>query len=91
MTQNVLNTVGLSLNILGVIIIFIWGPPQPYLEEEVGMILEDNTLIDDSGKTAKDYNDKVKLMKKFFKRNSSIGLILILIGFLIQVIAIWIH
>ena len=53
-----LNTIGLALGLIGVIIIFIWGPPQPILEEGIKLGLEDNTPIDDNGKTVKEHNEE---------------------------------
>ena len=40
MNPRLLNTVGLVLGMLGVLIIFIWGPPQPDFEEHVGLASE---------------------------------------------------
>jgi hypothetical protein len=47
----ILNTIGLVFGLVGVVIIFIWGPPQPQLEEGVGRGLENDTPIDENGKT----------------------------------------
>ncbi|WP_286730978.1 MULTISPECIES: hypothetical protein [unclassified Thiomonas] len=44
-TAQALNTIGLALGMLGVALIFVWGPPQPQLEEGVGIGLEDGTPL----------------------------------------------
>jgi len=85
-----INTIGLSLGIVGVIFIFIWGPPQPQLETGVPIGLEDATQIDKSGKTVADYNREVKTRRKIHRVMSRLGLIFIMIGFGIQILGIWI-
>jgi hypothetical protein len=84
-----LNTIGLILGLIGVLLIFVWGPPQPNLEEGIGLGLEDGTPIDSTGKTVKEYNDEV--LQKKIKHNimSRLGLGLIFIGFLFQIWATW--
>jgi len=85
----ILNTIGLILGILGVLIIFIWGPPQPEHSKGVSLGLEDATPIDKSGKTVVELNIEVKNRKKFFSRMSSLGLALIMVGFAFQLLATW--
>ena len=55
----ILNTIGLSFGMVGVIIIFIFGPPQPNLEEGVRMVVEDGTRLQD-GRTASSLSDLAK-------------------------------
>ncbi len=60
MRIKIVNTIGLTLGIVGVVFIFIWGPPQPQLELGISIGLEDATPIDNSGKTVAEYNKEVK-------------------------------
>lgn len=87
--SKVLNTIGLGFGLIGVIFIFIWGPPQPTLNEGIGLGLEDNTQIDGSGKTVKQYNEEIKKKRKRYNVLSRIGLKLVFIGFLFQLFATW--
>jgi hypothetical protein len=84
-----LNTIGISLGLVGVIIIFIWGPPQPQLEEGVGIGVSDNTPIDKSGKTAKQFNEEIKKRRRRHDVLSRVGLGLIFIGFIFQLWGTW--
>jgi len=85
----ILNTIGLIFGLIGVIIIFIWGPPQPSLEEGIGLALEDNTIINEQGETVKDYNRNLQKKRKRFNQLSRIGLLLIFIGFAFQLWSTW--
>lgn len=40
LTADQANTLGLLLDIAGIIILFIWGPPQPKLDEGSALLLE---------------------------------------------------
>jgi hypothetical protein len=82
-----LNILGLTLNILGVIILFIWGPPQPSLEEGFGIGLEGGAPIDDQGTTVDMHDEKVRKKKKRFTCMSRVGLGLVLLGFICQLLA----
>jgi hypothetical protein len=81
------NEFGLLLNILGVVILFFFGPPQPSFEPGIGIGLEDGTPIGDDGKTVRDHNIEVRRNKRIHERFSQIGLALILIGFTFQLVA----
>lgn len=59
MTSPELNAIGLVSNILGVILIFFFGLPQPSHDERVSLGLEDNTQLND-GTTVKQRNLKTK-------------------------------
>jgi hypothetical protein len=37
LTAQLLNTVGLLLGIVGVLILFKWGPPQPNFDEDISI------------------------------------------------------
>ena len=79
-----LNSTGLIFGIMGVVLIFIWGPPQPELEEGMGVGLAEDTPIDDSGKTVNEFNDQVRRRRKRHNIVSKLGLGLIFIGFVLQ-------
>lgn len=87
--MHVLNTIGLSFNILGVIILFKFCFPQPNFEEGVGIGLEDNTIMK-NGKTVKEHNKRIIKNKKNYTIFAIISLSMIIIGFVLQLIATWI-
>lgn len=71
-----LNTIGLVLGMIGVILIFIWGPPQPSFEGDP-LLLEST-------------NEKALAVKKeHYKWMSRIGLGLIGISFMLQSLSVW--
>ena len=77
-----LNTIGLVLNIAGVVLLFFYGFPQPSHEEGVGLDLGNVTLPD--GRTADEYNQQVRRSKTKYLRLSRLALASILAGFLFQ-------
>jgi len=79
---------GLFLGMLGVALIFVWGPPQPQLDEGVGRVLEDDTPLG-SGLTVAQYNRDVRKRRLRHKILSRIGLALVFIGFFFQFLAVW--
>ena len=89
MDPRILSTIGLIFSIIGVLILFIWGPPQPTLTPGVSLGLENGTSIDDTGKTVADYNRKIAERRQTHNRMSRFGLILIIIGFTLQLWAVW--
>ena len=89
MDPRILSTIGLTFGIIGVLMVFVWGPPQPTLTPGVSLGLENGTPIDDSGKTVADYNRAVEKQRKTYTCMSRIGLILIMIGFGLQLWAVW--
>ncbi len=89
MTPQATNTIGLVLGILGVVLIFIWGPPQPNLETGISVGLEDATPIDDAGKTVADHNREIEARRRRHVVLSRVGLALIGVGFLFQLAASW--
>ena len=62
MTAQTLNTIGLLLNIAGVILVFFYGFPQPTHEEGVGRGLEDGTPMPD-GRTVAQHNEDTRKTK----------------------------
>lgn len=87
-SQQLLNSIGLVLGMIGVLIIFRFGPPQPNLEAGVGLGLEDATPLSD-GRTVADHNKEVEALRKLHSRMSKFGLIFVFIGFAIQLWATW--
>tara|TARA_B100000809_G_scaffold173221_1_gene170489 strand:+ start:456 stop:689 length:234 start_codon:yes stop_codon:yes gene_type:complete len=73
MTTNELNIIGLSLDIIGVILLFFYEPPKP----ETGAIL----LASAPSKKERDITNRLK------DKLSSLALSLIIIGFMIQILS----
>ena len=69
--------------------VFVWGPPQPTLIPGVSLGLENGTPIDDSGKSVAAYNREVEKRRKTYTCMSRSGLILIMMGFGLQLWAVW--
>jgi hypothetical protein len=86
MDPGVLNQVGLFLGLIGVVLIFIWGPPQPSLEEGVALGLELGTPMPGGG-TVADHNRAVRRRRVRHEILSRVGLGLIALGFAAQFIA----
>ncbi len=76
MTAQWLNTIGLLLGMAGVLIIFIWGPPQPDLDPHIKRVLEKQ-------------DDFTKRLRRRHEIMSRVGLGLVGLGFLVQLIALW--
>jgi hypothetical protein len=83
MTIQALNTIGLLLNIAGVILVFFYGFPQPTHEEGVGLGISDGTPMPD-GRTVAQHNEDVRKTKARYLCMSRLALSLIIIGFLFQ-------
>jgi hypothetical protein len=88
MTAQILNTVGLVLNIAGVILVFFYGFPQPSHEEGVGLGLEDGTPLPD-GRTVAEHNQDIRKTRARYLCMSRLALGLIVLGFLFQLCATW--
>jgi hypothetical protein len=88
LTAACLNRIGLALGIVGVLIIFKWGPPQPDFDEGVGRGLELDTVLKD-GRKVSDIAEDVKRLKRWHTGISRFGLSLIILGFAFQLAATW--
>jgi hypothetical protein len=86
--EHPLAVVGLILGMIGVVIMFIWGSPQPSFEEHVTRKVMDNTKFID-GTTAKEYADNARKRKTRYTWLSRLGLGLIGVAFLLQLIDAW--
>jgi hypothetical protein len=86
--QQLLNSIGLVIGMIGILIIFVFGPPQPNLEKGVALGLEDNTILS-NGRSVSNCNQEVKDLRKKHTRWSRFGLALIFFGFVFQLGAIF--
>jgi drug/metabolite transporter (DMT)-like permease len=82
------NVIGLCLGIIGVVLLFIWGPPQPSFEKGVGIVLSAGNVLSD-GKTVAEHDRDIDAEKQFTARISRVGLGLILLGFVAQLYGSW--
>lgn len=89
--QATMNIIGLVLNMVGVVIIFFFGPPQPSFKEGIAIGLEDETPIDSSGKTVATHNQEIKKKHRYFLSISKAGLIIIFAGFAFQLCAVFLQ
>lgn len=81
----ILNIIGLSLDIVGVTILLKWAPIQPYLEEGINRVLEDETVVD--GKSISEHNEDKQTKINKIRCWSKVGYALIVIGFIFQIIS----
>jgi hypothetical protein len=88
-TPQTANTIGLVLGIIGVVLIFIWGPPQPNLEPGVALGIEEATPLDRTDNTVADQNRAVEARRCRHIIFSRLGLALIGIAFGFQLTATW--
>jgi hypothetical protein len=73
---------------LGVLLIFIWGPPQPSFDEGVGIELDSKTTLRD-GRRVADLEEENKRLTRRHRFRSRVGLALIFFGFALQLWATW--
>ena len=86
--SKVLNTTGLALGIVGVLILFKWGPPQPSFERGASVGLEDDTRLS-NGKTVDENNAEIAANEHRHELMSRIGLFLVGVSFALQLWAVW--
>jgi hypothetical protein len=86
MPAHPISVIGLVLGMLGVVIIFIWGPPQPDFQDTYGP--SSGSRMPD-GRTAREHADDHERLKRRHNRLSRIGLGLIFIGFAFQLCDAW--
>lgn len=76
-TSQILNCIGLTIDIIGVIMLFIYGLATDINEEgHISIIIEQE-------------DDEEKKKWKKYKYLSRIALVLIIVGFSFQILAIW--
>lgn len=90
MCSQLLNTIGLGIDIVGGIFLFIWGPPQPDLGEIERPAIHRVQNIMDDGRTMDEHISERIQKRSYFQRLSRFGMALIIIGFILQLIALWI-
>jgi hypothetical protein len=78
-----LTVAGLAVEAVGVVIIFIWGPPQPDFSESVHLALQSRTVLRDGTKVA-DIIAATKRKKLRHAILSRMGLGLIFVGISMQ-------
>jgi hypothetical protein len=81
---HLLNIAGLVVGIIGVAIIFRFGPPQPNLETGVSIGLLPGTPFGKDGRTVADHNCEVERTRRLHSRMSKVGLALVIVGFALQ-------
>jgi hypothetical protein len=79
------NTVGLILGMVGVVLIFKWGPPQPALEEGVRLGLEEGNVLPD-GRTVAQRDADIRALRSRHLIMSRSALGLIFVGFALQLV-----
>jgi hypothetical protein len=88
LNADVVNSIGLGMDIIAGVILFFYGPPQPSLEEGVGLGLEDDTTLASEMKVA-EHNEQVRRLRSKYTVISRFALGLLALGFLVQLIAVW--
>jgi hypothetical protein len=91
MNAKCLNTIGLVFGIIGVVLIFFWGYPQPSFDTGVSLGLEPNNVIDAQGTTVAQHNIQVIADRERYVIISRIGLAFVGLGFLCQLVALFLH
>lgn len=88
MCAAIMNSIGLIMGMIGVALIFFWGPPMPDFDDGVGLGIEPGTVLADGTKVS-DIIDANQRRKRLHQIVSSIGMALIFFGFGIQMAALW--
>jgi hypothetical protein len=89
MYSQTLNSIGLLLDIVGASMLFKYGFPQPNFEEGVGLGLGLANVLE-NGKTVAQHNEEVRVMKGIYFFRSRLAMVLIIFGFLFQLVATWV-
>lgn len=76
--SQIISSVGLVLDVAGVALLFVYGPPQPDFQED------DVVVIANQAQQA-----EAIALKQKFKFRSRIGLSLLVAGFLLQLLGVW--
>ena len=85
-TAQILNIAGLFSGMVGVFLIFVYGPPQPSFDEGVAIGLEDGNILA-NGLTVAEQNTAVRKLRRKYSSMSKLGLAFVFLGFLLQLIA----
>ena len=76
--SQIFSSAGLVFDVIGVAVLFVYGPPQPDFQEDDIIVVPNQ-----------DQEMAAKTLKNKFKCRSRIGLSLLIIGFLFQLIGVW--
>lgn len=88
--QKVLHISATLLNIIGIIILFNYGFPQPSFISDVYIAVEEETIIDKEKNTnLSEHRNKVLAEKVKYKYISWFALLLIIIGNLLNLFSWW--
>lgn len=88
MYAKLVGSIGLLLDLVGVILLFKYGFPQPDFSEDVGLALPDTNEYE-GGMTVGDFARIQRKKKEVYKRISICSLVLIIFGAIVQGIALW--
>lgn len=76
--SQIICSIGLVLDVAGVAVLFVYGPPQPDFQED------DVVIVSNQAQQA-----AARTLKNKFKFRSRIGLSLLFAGFLLQLLGVW--
>jgi hypothetical protein len=79
-----LTAAGLVLDIVGVLIVWKFGWPQPNFELGTGLAVEDGTPVGPNGETAREMDEQKERREMKYRRWSLVGIALITAGFALQ-------
>lgn len=82
MDSHCLTVFGLVLDIVGVVLLFFYAPPEP--ETYGGQGVEDNNIVGPRGETAGEMRRREAIRRARSRVLSIVGLVLLLIGFVLQ-------
>lgn len=88
MTPQELNSLGLVLNIAGVVLVFFFGFPQPSHDESVSLGLTDGTTFT-NGTSVAGIKAAIRRRKRIYMFFSNVALALLLAGFVLQLWGTW--
>jgi hypothetical protein len=83
-----LNTIGLVFNIIGVLMLFYWGFPQPEFSGGGALLVEDPNLAPD-GRSYGSHRREKGAAFITYRNLSFMALFFILMGFVLQLAATW--
>ena len=89
--KTIIGSVGLLLDIVGVLLVFFRAYPQPLFEDGVGvLVIEDETPQPEyGGRTTKEVRAEQVRLRKKYKLLASTGLVCLVLGFSLQLWALW--
>lgn len=81
LTSQIVASIGLGLDILGVLILFRFGFPQPSFDEGIKIVARDT----------EGHAEGVKRERRRYESLSTLAAFLIVAGFLLQIAAVWLR